>query len=72
MARPCGRAARAGVADLSHCLDNTGWYVTQGETTMATAPLTFNTGQTAILMADFHREGMGDNPMVRERVVMSM
>ena len=34
---------------------------------MATPPLTFNTGQTAILMADFHREGMGDNPMVRER-----
>ena len=34
---------------------------------MAMAPLTFNTGQTAILMADFHREGMGDNPMVRER-----
>ena len=34
---------------------------------MATAPLTFNPGQTAILMADFHREGMGDNPMVRER-----
>src|SRR5207245_11019650 len=41
-------------------------YVTQGETTMATPQLTFNTGQTAILMADFHREGMGDNPMVRE------
>ena len=34
---------------------------------MATAPLTFNIGQTAILMADFHREGMGDNPMVQER-----
>ena len=33
---------------------------------MATPQLTFNTGQTAILMADFHREGMGDNPMVRE------
>jgi hypothetical protein len=29
---------------------------------MATAPLTFTTGQTAILMADFHHEGMGDNP----------
>jgi nicotinamidase-related amidase len=41
--------------------------MTQGETIMATAPLTFNTGQTAILMADFHREGMGDNPMVQER-----
>ena len=49
------------------CLGNLGWYVTQGETTMATPQLTFNTGQTAILMADFHREGMGDNPMVRER-----
>jgi len=24
---------------------------------MAMAPLTFNTSQTAILMADFHREG---------------
>ena len=34
---------------------------------MATAQLTLNTAQTAILMADFHREGMGDNPMVRER-----
>ena len=34
---------------------------------MATPQLTFNTGQTAILMADFHREGMGDNPMVQER-----
>ena len=34
---------------------------------MATPQLTFNTGQTAILMADFHREGMGDNPMVREQ-----
>ena len=32
---------------------------------MAVAPLTFNTSQTAILMADFHREGMGDHPMVR-------
>ena len=32
---------------------------------MAMAPLTFNTSQTAILMADFHREGIGDNPMVR-------
>ena len=42
-------------------------YVTEGETTMATPQLTFNTGQTAILMADFHREGMGDNPMVQER-----
>ena len=34
---------------------------------MATPQLTFNTAQTAILMADFHREGMGDNPIVRER-----
>jgi nicotinamidase-related amidase len=34
---------------------------------MATPQLTFNTAQTALLMADFHREGMGDNPMVRER-----
>jgi hypothetical protein len=34
---------------------------------MATPPLTFNIQQTAILMADFHREGMGDNPMVQER-----
>ena len=34
---------------------------------MAAPRLTFNTGQTAILMADFHIEGMGDNPMVRER-----
>src|SRR5262245_17190863 len=44
--------------------------VTQGETTMATPQLTFNTGQTAILMADFHREGMGDNPMVQERGIV--
>src|SRR5215510_11213355 len=42
-------------------------YVTQGDTIMDTPQLTFDTGQTAILMADFHREGMGDNPMVRER-----
>src|SRR5216683_115377 len=34
---------------------------------MATPQPTFNTRQTAILMADFHREGMGDNPMVQER-----
>ena len=34
---------------------------------MATVPLTFNTGQTALLMADFHREGMGDNPIAQER-----
>ena len=34
---------------------------------MATAPLTLNTGQTALLMADFHLEGMGDNPIVQER-----
>src|SRR5262245_12820010 len=45
-------------------------YVTQGETTMATPQLTFNTAQTAILMADFHREGMGDNPMVQERGIV--
>jgi nicotinamidase-related amidase len=34
---------------------------------MATAPLTLNTGQTALLMADFHLEGMGDNPIAQER-----
>jgi nicotinamidase-related amidase len=34
---------------------------------MATAPLTLSTGQTALLMADFHLEGMGDNPMAQER-----
>jgi hypothetical protein len=34
---------------------------------MATVPLTFDTGQTALLMADFHREGMGDNPIAQER-----
>jgi nicotinamidase-related amidase len=49
---------------LSYCCVD---YVTQGETAMATPQLTFNTAQTAILMADFHREGMGDNPMVQER-----
>ena len=60
-------ADRAGLADLSRGLGNTRWYMIQGETTMATTQLMFNTGQTAILMADFHREGMGDNPMVHER-----
>ena len=34
---------------------------------MATALPTLNTGQTALLMADFHLEGMGDNPIVQER-----
>jgi nicotinamidase-related amidase len=34
---------------------------------MATAPLTLNIGQTALLMADFHLEGMGDNPIAQER-----
>jgi hypothetical protein len=34
---------------------------------MATAPLTLNTGQTALLMADFHLEGMGDNSIAQER-----
>ena len=34
---------------------------------MASAPLTLNTKQTALLMADFHREGMGDNPIAQER-----
>jgi hypothetical protein len=34
---------------------------------MATAPLTLNIGQTALLMADFHLEGMGNNPMAQER-----
>ena len=34
---------------------------------MVTAPLTLNIGQTALLMADFHREGMGDNPIAQER-----
>jgi hypothetical protein len=32
---------------------------------MAMAPLTFSTSQTAISMFDFHREGMGDHPLVR-------
>jgi hypothetical protein len=54
-------SAQAPLAISSAC--PTAAYVTQGETTMATAPLTFNTGQTAILMADFHRERMGDNPI---------
>jgi nicotinamidase-related amidase len=34
---------------------------------MAPAPLTLNTGQTALLMADFHLEGMGDNPIAQEQ-----
>jgi len=34
---------------------------------MATTPLTLNTGQSALLMADFHLEGMGDHPIVQER-----
>jgi len=34
---------------------------------MATDLLTLNTGQTALLMADFHLEGMGDNPIAQER-----
>ena len=34
---------------------------------MATAPLTLNMEQTALLMADFHLEGMGDNPMAQAR-----
>ena len=34
---------------------------------MATVPLTLNPGHTALLMADFHREGMGDNPIAQER-----
>jgi hypothetical protein len=34
---------------------------------MATVPLTLNPGRTALLMADFHREGMGDNPIAQER-----
>jgi nicotinamidase-related amidase len=34
---------------------------------MASAPLTLNTKQTALLMADFHLEGMGDNPTAQAR-----
>lgn len=34
---------------------------------MATVPLTCNTRHTVVLMADWHREGMGDNPLGRER-----